>query len=210
MSRLSETYKSLKEKLSPEVTGEVAILLSELGSAIEKTERNLEEVIKESVNRKETIQAKEEELKKLNETIAELTKKLTDYEPKVKEAEQYKAEVEKIRKQKEEELLAEWNKILPILNANQKNPIYEKVQRIRKYFKLPKDENDQLSLDDIRNNIEVFEHYKAIEYFADSPSETAPGYDKSGKAEMKEEKKGTEEGKNAYEGLFKGFNPNQT
>lgn len=210
MSRLSDAYKNLKDKLSPEVTGEVAILLSELGSAIDKTERNLEEVIKESVNRKETIQAKEEELKKINETIAELNKKLTDYEPKVKEVEQYKAEVEKVRKQKEEELVSEWNKIVPILNANQKNPIYDKIQKIKKYFKLPKDENDKLSLDDIKNNIEVFGHYKAIDYFNEATTETAPGYDKSGKPENKEEKKGVEEGENAFKGLFKGFNPNQT
>ncbi|MDY0218988.1 MAG: hypothetical protein RBR14_06550 [Candidatus Cloacimonas acidaminovorans] len=207
MSRLSDAYKNLKDKLSPEVTGEVAILLSELGSAIEKTEKNLDEVIKESVNRKETIQAKEEELRKLNETITELTKKLTDYEPIVKEAEQYKAEVEKTRKQKEEEMIAQWNKILPILNANQKSPIFDKVQKIKKYFKLPKDENEKLSLDEIKQNIDIFEHYQAIDYFSDIPSDTVPEYEKSGKTDKKEQK--TEEGSNAFEGKFKEFNPNQ-
>lgn len=208
MSKLKDAYTKLKEALSTEVTGQVATYLADLGSAVDNSEKSLSDVISESVKRKEQIGDLNDKLDTTSKERDEFKTKLTEADAKVKEYEPIKTELDTLKANAEKETKDKWAEVHKILKADQKSPLYEKVQKVIKYFKLPEGK-DELDLDTIKKNIQVFDQYQATEYFK-LPDGTDPGkHDKSGK-DADTDKSKEDIGESPYSGLFNDFDKNQT
>jgi len=207
MSKLSDAYAKLKEALGSDVSGQVATMLADLGSAVEKSDKSLDDVIKESVGRKDKIGTLEEQITKLTGERDDVKAKLTEVNAKVKEYEPIKQELDTFKSKAEKEVKDKWAEVHKILKADQKSPLFEKVQKVIKFFKLPEGK-DELDLDAIKENIRIFDQYAAADYFELPEKTDAADHDPSGKQSKIAESKDT--GESPYASMFKEFDPNQT
>jgi hypothetical protein len=208
MSKLSDAYAKLKEALGSDVSGQNATLLADLGSAVEKADKDLADVIKESVGRKDKLGELNDAVTAITKERDELKTKLTESDAKVKEYEPIKTELDTFKANAEKETKDKWAQVHKILKADQKSPLYEKVQKVLKYFKLPEGK-EELDIDSIKKNIQVFDQYAETEYFKLPDGSDPARHDKSGKdGDGKEEKKDI--GESPFTDMFKAFDPNQT
>lgn len=208
MPKLSDSFAKLKESIGSEVSGQTATYLADLGSAVEKAEKALDEVIKESVGRKEKIGELTDQIASLKKDVETTTQSLNDANIKVSEYEPIKAQLDEMKSAEEKLVRDKWNKAQALLTVDQKSPLFDKSQKVVQFFKLPKDAKDVLDIETVKSNLRVFEQYEAAEYFVLPKDETPDPHDKSNKDKQDRAK---DTGGSPYAPMFDGFdNSSQT
>ena len=111
----------------------------------------------------DAISARNRENERLRKAKEELELKLQEYsssadvlKKKDEELSQLKSKLAEKEQKEYETLQKQWEKMANIFNIPETDKRYSQVQKVKNYFKLPK-ENETLTIDDIRDNLNKFQ-----------------------------------------------------
>ena len=111
----------------------------------------------------DAISARNRENERLRKTKEELEQKLQEYsssadvlKKKDEELSQLKSKLAEKEQKEYETLKGQWEKMANIFNIPETDKRYSQVQKVKDYFKFPK-ENETLTIDDIRDNLNKFQ-----------------------------------------------------
>ena len=111
----------------------------------------------------DAISARNRENERLRKAKEELELKLQEYsssadvlKKKDEELSQLKSKLAEKEQKEYETLKGQWEKMANIFNIPETDKRYSQVQKVKDYFKFPK-ENENLTIDDIRDNLNKFQ-----------------------------------------------------
>ena len=111
----------------------------------------------------DAISARNRENERLRKTKEELELKLQEYsssadvlKKKDEELSQLKSKLAEKEQKEYETLKGQWEKMANIFNIPETDKRYSQVQKVKDYFKFPK-ENETLTIEDIRDNLNKFQ-----------------------------------------------------
>lgn len=119
---------------------------------------------KESASRKAKIREMEAKIEKLEDDV----QKASSPEAKAEYERLKKIEAKHLETQAaaDAQLKAKWSEIAKVLNVDKTDKRFEKVSKIKDRFKLPASDTDELSIDDIKSNLERYDLLDTTGYFA--------------------------------------------
>jgi len=111
----------------------------------------------------DAISARNRENERLRKAKEELEQKLQEYsssadvlKKKDEELSQLKSKLAEKEQKEYETLKGQWEKMANIFNIPETDKRYSQVQKVKDYFKFPK-ENETLTIEDIRDNLNKFQ-----------------------------------------------------
>jgi hypothetical protein len=186
---IKEILDKIKASLGADASAEITALLADAKREVEDILDSNSSANKESASRKAKIRELEAELERVREEAAKAT------------SPEHKAELERLRKieaqhlsaqaEADAKLKATWAEKSKTLAVDKTAKIYDKVQKVIDRFALPT-EGQELTLDQIRQNLSTYELLESTQYFTAETNETGgrapitgntkPTYKSSGEA----------------------------
>lgn len=144
MAKIKAILERIKSKISSEELAKIESDISEGIAEDEKLYAQLADLRRESAERRERVQ----ELEAIYKAALEKAAKFDEL-------------VEK----QNSEIKTKWAEKAKILAADKTHKLFDKVQKVKDRFTLPKDDKDELSIDVIKRNLETFELLESTQYF---------------------------------------------
>ena len=130
---------------------------------VEQIKEWLADAVNEAGIMADAISARNRENERLRKAKEELELKLQEYsssadvlKKKDEELSQLKSKLAEKEQKEYETLKGQWEKMANIFNIPETDKRYSQVQKVKDYFKFPK-ENENLTIDDIRDNLNKFQ-----------------------------------------------------
>jgi len=166
---IKEILDRIKNTLGADAPAEITALLADAKREVDDILDSNSSANKESASRKAKIRELEAELEKAREEATKAT------------SPEHKAELERLRKieaqhlsaqaEADAKLKATWADKSKTLAVDKTAKVYDKVQKVIDRFKFPA-ENEELTIDQIKQNLSTFELLESTQYFTADTVET--------------------------------------
>ena len=170
MAKIKAILERIKSKISSEELAKIESDISEGIAEDEKLYTQLADLRRESAERRERVQELDTMTAKLRARETELQSEVDKLKVSTSTPE-YKAALEKAAKYDEwvekenSEIKTKWAAKATILAADKTHKLFDKVQKVKDRFTLPKEDKDELPIDVIKRNLETFELLESTQYF---------------------------------------------
>ena len=170
MAKIKAILERIKSKISSEELAKIESDISEGIAEDEKLYTQLADLRRESAERRERVQELEAMTTKLRARETELQSevdklKVSTDTPEYKAALEKAAKFDELVEKQNSEIKTKWAEKAKILAVDKTHKLFDKVQKVKDRFTLPKDEKDELSIDVIKRNLETFELLESTQYF---------------------------------------------
>ena len=166
---LKEILDKIQAQLPADAGTDIIALIADAKREASTVLADLSSANSESKSRREKLSEKDAKIAELEQQIAQAT------------SPEAKAEIERLKKIEakhletiaaaDAQLKTKWAEIAKVLTVDKTDKRHEKVSKIKDRFKLPQNETDELTIDEIKANLERYDLLESTGYFT---AETKP------------------------------------